>query len=163
MELEGVPLRLHRWIPDRNVRSMVWRYLNKHDREVLRCVHNGARRPRWTNGFSEHCARAGYSKLMRWSVEEGLSLEGDSVLCAAAAKSGAIEILKYAHALGAPWDEWTCASASIGGHLEVLEWARSNGAPWDGEVCARAAGHGHMNVLVWARAHGAPWDEHASK
>ena len=46
-----------------------------------------------------------------------------------------------------------------GGHLEVLQWARANGAPWDERTCRDAAVGGHLEVLQWARANGAPWDE----
>ena len=49
--------------------------------------------------------------------------------------------------------------AAEGGHLEVLQWARANGAPWDERTCRDAAEGGHLEVLQWARANGAPWDE----
>ena len=42
------------------------------------------------------------------------------------------------------------------GHLEVLQWARANEAPWDENTCANAAKGGHLEVLQWARANGAP-------
>jgi hypothetical protein len=51
-------------------------------------------------------------------------------VCENAAKEGHLEILKWARANGAPWNEWTCVRAAEKGHLEVLKWARSNGAPW---------------------------------
>jgi hypothetical protein len=48
--------------------------------------------------------------------------------------------------------------AAAGGHLEVLQWAKANGAPWDESVCSSAAVEGHLDVLQWAKANGAPWN-----
>ena len=75
----------------------------------------------------------------------------------------ALEVLKWARANDAPWDEETCHEAAGGGHLEVLKWARVNGAPWDERTCADAARGGHLEVLQWARANDAPWDPEECK
>ncbi|EEH50899.1 uncharacterized protein MICPUCDRAFT_54935 [Micromonas pusilla CCMP1545] len=42
------------------------------------------------------------------------------------------------------------------GHLEMLQWARANGAPWDERTCAKAARGGHLEMLQWAKAMGCP-------
>ena len=53
----------------------------------------------------------------------------------AAASRGHLEVLKYLHENGCPWDEKTCEAAAVGGdyHLDVLEYARANGCPEFGE------------------------------
>jgi len=45
--------------------------------------------------------------------------------------SGQLEELKLLRADGWPWDAETCAAAARGGHLEVLRWALANGYLWD--------------------------------
>jgi hypothetical protein len=72
-------------------------------------------------------------------------------------------MLKWARAIGCPWDKWTCRLAAKGGHLEVLKWARTNGCPWDGRTCAFAAKYGHLEVLKWARENGCPWNAHTRR
>ena len=51
--------------------------------------------------------------------------------CTAAAAGGHLEILKYLHEKGFPWDCRTCRNAALGGHLEVLKYAHENGCPWN--------------------------------
>jgi hypothetical protein len=45
------------------------------------------------------------------------------------------------------------------GHLEVLKYAHANGCPWDYETCAQAEKNEHTDVLEWARLHGCSDDE----
>ena len=79
--------------------------------------------------------------------------------CAAAARGGHLEMLKWLHAHGCPWDEETSTLAARGGHLEMLKWARSEGCPWHkDEMCTEAARRGHLEVLKWLRAEGCPWN-----
>jgi hypothetical protein len=64
------------------------------------------------------------------------------------------------HAIDGKWDALTCENAAKGGHLQVLQWARANGAPWnDLNLCAIAARKGYLHILRWARANGAQWDK----
>jgi hypothetical protein len=77
-------------------------------------------------------------------------------LCAEAAKSGQLALLKWARANGCQWDEFTCAYGALGGHLEVLKWLRANGCPWGEKTCSYAAEGGHLQVLQWAHANGCP-------
>jgi hypothetical protein len=49
--------------------------------------------------------------------------------------------------------------AAEGGHLEVLKWAHENGCPWDARTCWAAAKAGHLEVLQWARENGCPWNK----
>ena len=80
-------------------------------------------------------------------------------MCAAAAASGQLGLLKYLRAGGSKWDKDTCTYAAKGGHLEVLKWARESDCPWDEETCAWAAENDHLEVLKWARENDCPWDE----
>ena len=80
-------------------------------------------------------------------------------MCAAAAASGQLGLLKYLRAGGSKWDKDTCTYAAKGGHLETLKWARENHCVWNSETCDLAAKHGHLEVLKWARANDCPWDK----
>ena len=98
--------------------------------------------------------------MLRWSVERGLQISGLSAShTAAAARSGHLDVLKYLHENGCPWDKSTCERAAIGGHLNVLKYAHENGCPWDEETCRNAAWGGHLDVLKYAHENGCPWDE----
>ena len=76
--------------------------------------------------------------------------------CGLIAKTGNIEVLKWARKKGYAWDQATCESAARGGNLELLIWARENGCPWNEWTCAYAARGGHLEVLDWARQNGCP-------
>ena len=65
-----------------------------------------------------------------------------------------LEMLQWARANGAPWDESTCSARRVAATCRILQWARANGCPWDGETCSEAAIHGHLELLQWARANG---------
>lgn len=43
------------------------------------------------------------------------------------------------------------------GNLDVVKWARAQGCPWDAETCAEAARGGHLHVLAWLHDNGCPW------
>jgi hypothetical protein len=57
--------------------------------------------------------------------------------CAYAAKGGHLDVLKWAHEQGCPWDELTCAHAADGRHVQVLKWIYEQGGPWDERVYLR--------------------------
>ena len=50
-----------------------------------------------------------------------------------------MDVLKYAHENGCPWDKITCQGAALGGHLHVLKYAHEKGCPWDEVTCGGAA------------------------
>jgi len=52
---------------------------------------------------------------------------------------GHLDVLKYLHENGCPWNEMTCECAAAFGHLDVLKYAQENGCPWIIEDCWRAA------------------------
>ena len=52
--------------------------------------------------------------------------------------------------------EMTCRFAALCGHLNMLKYAHEEGCPWDKRTCSRAAEEGHKEVLEWAIANGCP-------
>ena len=124
------PLQLCRWIPQRDIRNLLYSYLTNHEQLVLCAVCKPLSiQTRLTVTFSRYCAQHNYLLLLKWACGNGC-----------------------------PWDLWTCAYAAEGGHLEVLQWARANGCPWNELTCSYAASNGHLEVLQWARANGCSWN-----
>lgn len=57
---------------------------------------------------------------------------------------------------GCPWDENTCSYAARSGHLEILKYASHEGCSWDGDTVRFAERVGFLEVLEWAVANGCP-------
>ena len=70
----------------------------------------------------------GHLNLLKQWREQSSELRGflGKDTCAHAAKGGHLDVLKYLHENGCPWDEWTCAGAAVGGHLELLKYLHEN-------------------------------------
>ena len=81
---------------------------------------------------------------------------GEDFVCEAAAKGGQLEVLKWLHKVGYPWNPNTCAYAAQGGHLKILQWLRANDCPWGPVTCVWAAEYGHFELLKWARKNDSP-------
>jgi hypothetical protein len=75
--------------------------------------------------------------------EQSLYCEWNKCTCASAAESG--------HGMNI-----NCASAARSGFLDVLKWARSNGYPWDKKTYENATSKNHWNVARWAVENGCP-------
>ena len=41
---------------------------------------------------------------------------------------------------------FTCSNAAKSGNLEVLKWAHENGCAWNSSTCAKAAKEGHFEI-----------------
>lgn len=66
------PLRLHLWIPIKDVRKMIWAYLDKEDKEIVLCAHNLLRTPVIDCGYGEKVIRDGNTSLLRWLLRYDL-------------------------------------------------------------------------------------------
>jgi hypothetical protein len=64
--------------------------------------------------------------LNKASAEVKASVFWSSDVCSAAAYSGSLSCLKYAHKHGCPWDHDTCIRAVIRGNLACLQYAVEN-------------------------------------
>jgi hypothetical protein len=102
-----------------------------------------------------YAARAGNLEVMKWLHNTGCPW--DARTCAWAAWHGNLTVLRWARAHHCPWASTTCNYAAEGGHLAVLQWAREHHCPWDSHVCSYAARAGHLVVLQWLREHNCPW------
>ena len=76
-----------------------------------------------------------------------------STACHAAASGGHLEVLKYLHEKGCPWNKKTCMYAASGGHLEVLKYAIENGCRWGAErIYNIAARNRNFEIIEYVRA-----------
>jgi hypothetical protein len=179
-----VPLDLDRFIPQRDVRKLIWRHLTQQDRELIRCAHNPQRSPLLHLSMIDHCAEMGYLSLIPWAFSHGCGW-GTSTY-RNAAKCGHVHVLEWLLENHCPrsgecvsevgaffghsnvvqwawtnrlkWSAETCMEAAVSGHFKILEWARAHLCPWDERTCSEAAFGGHLEILQWARAHYCPWD-----
>ena len=87
--------------------------------------------------------------------------EWDVRTCAAAARGGNLECLKYLHEHGYPWSEWVSLAAAEGGHLECLKYLHEHGCVWNKKTCRAAARGGDLECLKYLHEHGCAWDKSA--
>jgi hypothetical protein len=108
-------------------------------------------------------AKTGNLEVMKWAHKKKLWWHAET--CEEAASGGHLEILKYATENDCPWNlnAATCARYAKNGLLEVLKYAHENQCPWDEETCNRAAVNGHLEVLKYAYESSCPWDTYACK
>jgi hypothetical protein len=144
------PLRMERFIPIRDVRKLVWRYLTPIDREVARCAMNIARQPHLPSNADMVLASGNRFALLKWGHEHGMPLTERA--CAMAASRGDMSMLQWLRAKGCPWDESACAWAAMRDKLRTLQWLRANLCPWDpDDVAMQAAWRGYTRILEWLR------------
>jgi hypothetical protein len=83
----------------------------------------------------------------------------DEQACAWAAAKGHLEVLRFLHEQGCPWNEEACMKAAAKGHLDTLRYLHEQGCPWDERACIEAAKNGHIEVLQFLHNRGCPWTD----
>ena len=58
-------LKLQRWFPV-EICAMIYKFVGRHEREMMRCATLPNRIPVICTRFSMHCAREGYFNLLKW-------------------------------------------------------------------------------------------------
>lgn len=117
-------LNLHKWIPQRDVRKKIYALLSPLDRNMIRFAHN-SKRGGGVNMCKNMCEAAenGYCEVIEWLLTADKSSRCfDETVCAAAAKGGQLETLKYLRSLGFELDDSVPCNAAKEGHLHVLKW-----------------------------------------
>lgn len=146
-------LNLHEWIPQRDVRKLVYGYLNAHDLLLVERAH-GVKKTPITFSFMKHVVGCGYLEIVKWATDDGYYF--GARLSAHAAKCGQLYVLQMLRERGCYVDATTCANAARYGHLDVLKFARLHGCPWDQRTLLYAKRKGHQHVVEWALQNGAP-------
>ena len=73
-----------------------------------------------------------------------------------------LNILKYLHENGLPFDPETFVAAVNNGHVKILDYMlkylHKNGCPLRELACFNAAGMGNLEMLKYLHENGCPWD-----
>jgi hypothetical protein len=98
--------------------------------------------------------RSGRKDVIEYALENGCHCPTDCRVTAAAA--GDLEILRYLEDkfLGYDHRVRVCELAAVEGHLDILRYAHENGYPWDGDSCRAAARNGHLSILKYLHENG---------
>lgn len=97
-------------------------------------------------------------ECLKYAVSAGIGRFDDNTSMIAA-RLGHLDILRFCHENGCPWDVYTCYNAARYGNLECLQYAHENSCPWDICTILGAAQGGHMDRLKYAIENGCPLDE----
>jgi hypothetical protein len=87
--------------------------------------------------ISQKMARSGNFRAPKWVIKMGCIW----------IQIVKIEMLKWLHGAGCPWDEYTCYFAAEEGNLEMLKWLHSPGCPWNQVSLGRV----HMLLCSFGR------------
>ena len=120
------------------------------------------------SGFTNILAANGHLEALKWARDEGVEL--DPLICAAAARSGNLEILKFCKENGASFNYCLVSEKAVErGPLECVEYCHKNGAPWGKKTLYLAVHHCFARrgtspspeILKYCLDNGAPEDTHA--
>lgn len=88
----------------------------------------------WDDSTCFLAARNGHLEILQWTRSQDPPCPWSTSTCAAAARCGQLEILQWLRSQDppCPWDSTNiCSLAAWGGHVDVAKWAHENGCPWD--------------------------------
>eukprot|EP00953_Heterococcus_sp_UTEX-ZZ885_P009669 5679-Heterococcus_DN1.PRE.1 len=105
----------------------------------------------WAPKLMQSMARHNRLCQLQWlHTEQGCQLPED--ICAHAAESGSIDMLKWLKEQGSVFDKSTMRSAADHGH--VVRYLRAEGCPWHFEACLAALRRSDRDLILWALEHG---------
>ena len=108
--------------------------------------------------FCSEAADTGNLALVRW-LREVKKFDWNEYTINAAAQFGHLHIVKYCMKHKCPC-MLACALAAASGHLDILKYLHENGVPWDYKTCAFARENNHLECLVYALDNGCENDKH---
>ena len=110
-------------------------------------------------------AHDGRLDVLKWFFEKGCPIELKR--CASGAmNSWHVHILQWMkdNGMTGEWLNYHMFSAACRGHLEVVKWLHANGCPWDENACSLAAVRKHWDILQYLVDNKCPgWEEAAIK
>ena len=123
--------------------------------------------PRAVREYHEQAAHSGSLEILKYLQTQTQFRGGNECFwsawsCYYAAQNDHLEILKYLHENGYPWNIDACYHAAMKGHLDILKYLHENGCRWDTCVCAYAVENGHFEILKYLHENGCPCDENIS-
>jgi len=84
-------------------------------------------------------AGIGHLEILKYLLEDSLprSSEVNTLIVGSAAANGQIEIVKWLHKNGYPWEKWCYPSAAKNGHLDILKYQYDNGCQLSSKMAPR--------------------------
>jgi hypothetical protein len=148
-------LNLHLYIPQRDVRKIIYSMLNKGDRIVVQFAHSSVMSSFQSYNLNIHCAQYGYVDLIKWARSKGCTSIYNETTGRIAATYGRLEILQWITSIGELFDANSVTThAAIGGHLHILKWLHTHKFLQDeNQICYYAAKGGHLHVIEWSSEH----------
>lgn len=163
-------LNLACFIPQRDVRRLIFRRLSAVDMQLVWLAHSKAKEAKVTvteEGVEpllqwdvlDYALEHNYKGLFEWAFGLGFSLT--SYTFAVAALHGRLDALKWLKERDRHGDYQMLTYAVMGGHIETLHWVLKQARVQKiSNACSIAAGCGHIEVLKVLRANGFGWNEH---
>lgn len=103
----------------------------------------------WNQQACSLAAAGGHLEVLQWAREQGCP-SGLYTCTYAAAEGGQLGVLRWARGEGYAWDRFVCHFAARTGHLEMLKWAAEHACPFDRQTCATVAEeNGHQEIQKW--------------
>lgn len=151
------PLRMERFIPIRDVRKMIWRHLNKWDREMILYAHNSSKRFEYSRDILAHFFVNGCLNVVKWMREHYVGrrralFEYDcSIYVRNAILNGHPKMFHLAvQRFGVvPCQDHLNAFAKVG-RLDMLIWfQKHHRSLFGGSTLSYAMEGGHLDVIQW--------------
>jgi hypothetical protein len=106
---------------------------------------------------SLNAARGGHLHVPKYLSAKGCAMDVKS--CAAAARLGALDLLKWFDEVGINWNhQGVFTAAATSGSIELILWLTETGAVFDVEAMIAAAEYGYLNICKHLHAQGCYWD-----
>eukprot|EP00953_Heterococcus_sp_UTEX-ZZ885_P031703 16610-Heterococcus_DN1.PRE.7 len=105
-------------------------------------------------------ASGGHMEIVRFLHESGCPWDVDTI-GVRAAESDNVELLRYLRQQGCVFTADAMTAAAALGHLQTCKFLRAEQCPWDAIACRYAALNSHVETLRWLHEQGCPWDVQA--
>jgi hypothetical protein len=140
------PLNLGDWIPQKDVRKLIWNKLTRLDKLMVWAAHG-------VNKYMQicphivflDCIEFGYLDLLLWHISE----EAASILIVRC--SNHLHMIKWViQNMPNNFDSVIVSERTADdGHLEILQYLHDNKFEIHSDICSIAAASGHLDVLKW--------------
>ena len=150
-------LNLHLYIPQRDVRKIIYALLSKCDRIIVQCAHSSSLTltDKVCKDMLKNCAANGYLELFCW-IEDQTNCTIRVTYMYDAVHGGHKDMVEYIiSSRQIVLKSFYTHLASKSGYLDVLQLLYDRGCDWfENDIAYNAAINGHIHILNWLRSIG---------